>query len=75
MASLDDEIAAYEVMRNNLEAHDLGQWIIVHSGELVGKYDSLESAAEDAVRRFGRGPYLIRQVGAPVLTLPVSVVF
>ena len=75
MPDLDDEIAAYEAMRDNLEAHHMGRWVLVHSRELVGEYDSFEVAAEDAVRRFGRGPFLIRQVGAPALTLPVSVMY
>jgi len=69
---LDTEIAAYEAMRGDLEAHRTGRWVLVHGRELVGEYDSFETAAEDAVRRFGRGPFLIRQVGAPALALPCS---
>jgi hypothetical protein len=75
MSDLDNEIAAFEAMREDLEAHHMGRWVLVHSRELVGEYDSLQNAAEDAVRRFGRGPFLIRQVGAPALTLPVSVMY
>jgi hypothetical protein len=72
MSDLDSEIAAYEDMREDLEAHQLGRWVIVHDRQLVGDYESMESAADDGVRRFGRGPFLLRQVGAPPLTLPVS---
>jgi hypothetical protein len=75
MADLDEEIAAYEAMREDLEAHHMGKWVVVHDRELVGDYDSLDSAAEEAVRRYGRGPFLLRQVGAPALTLPVSVMY
>ena len=75
MPDLDDEIAAYEAMRDNLEAHHMGRWVLVHSRALVGEYDSFEATAEDAVRRFGRGPFLIRQVGAPALTLPVPLMY
>lgn len=75
MPDLDEEIAAYEAMREDLEAHHMGRWVLVHNRELVGDYDSLESAAEEAVVRYGRGPFLIRQVGAPALTLPVSVMY
>jgi hypothetical protein len=64
---LDTEIAAYEAMRGDLEAHRTGRWVLVHGRQLAGEYDSFETAAEDAVRRFGRGPFLIRQVGAPAL--------
>jgi hypothetical protein len=69
---LDFDIAAYEAMRADLEAHSMGRWVVVRDRQLVGAYDSFERAAEEAVRRFGRGPYLIRQVGAPPVVIPVS---
>lgn len=73
MATLKNEIAAYERMRNDLELEHLGKWVVVRDEKLVGTYESFEEAAESAVERFGRGPYLIRQVGAPPLVLPASV--
>ncbi len=73
MATLKNEIAAYERMRNDLEVEHLGEWVVVRDEELAGTYQSFEEAADDAVQRFGRGPYLIRQVGAPPLVLPASV--
>ena len=72
MATLTDEIAVYERMRNDLEAEHPGKWVVVCDGKLIGTYESFEKAAEDAVERFGRGPYLIRQVGAPPFVLPAS---
>lgn len=75
MAELDQEIAAYNGMSAELEAHHMGKWVLVRDLKLVGIYESFESAAEEAVKRFGRGPYLIRQVGAPALTLPASVMY
>lgn len=73
MATLKNEIAAYEGMRNDLELEHLGKWVVMRDEKLVGTYESFEEAAESAVERFGRGPYLIRQVGAPPLVLPASV--
>ncbi|HET7441016.1 MAG TPA: hypothetical protein VFJ47_06925 [Terriglobales bacterium] len=75
MADLDSELAAYEKMRPDLEAHKMGRWVLVHDGQLVGDYDSFEIAAKEAVSKFGRGPYLIRQVGAVAITLPASVAY
>lgn len=75
MLTIEDEITAYEGMQNDLEAHDAGKWVLVHDRELIGEYDSFEAAAEDAVARFGKGPYLIRQIGAPPVTLPASVMY
>lgn len=71
--SLRDQIAAYDEMRDVLERDHYREWVVFHDGELVDTYDSFESAADDAVVRFGRGPYLIRQVGTPPVRLPSSV--
>ena len=40
--------------------------------QLFGAYDTFEDAADAAIRNFGRGPYLIREVGAGPITLPPS---
>jgi hypothetical protein len=75
MAELSEEISAYRAMQGDLEAKYLGRWALVHDRQLIETFDCFENAAELAVRRFGRGPYLIRQVGAPPITLPVSVLY
>jgi hypothetical protein len=75
MAAIDVELAAYDAMREKLETEHMTKWVVIHDEELVGVYDSFEAAAEDAVGKFGRGPYLIRQVGAPPVALPASVMF
>lgn len=73
MPTIKDEIDAYEAMRPDLEAANLGQWALVRERKLVRIFDDFERAAAEAVRLFGRGPYLIRQIGAPPATLPASV--
>lgn len=75
MTDIDKELAAYEKMRAELEAEHMAKWVLIQGGTLVGVFDSMEAAAQDAVPRFGRGPYLIRQVGAPPVTLPASVMW
>ena len=75
MTTLAEEISAYEGMRRTLEIDHFGKWVVVYGGKLVGTYDSFEEAADHAVRSFGRGPYLIREVGAPPSTLPASVLY
>ena len=65
MAELRDDIAAYGAMRLDLESSSLGKWVVFHNKELIATFDSFDEAAREAVRRFGRGPYLIRQIGAP----------
>lgn len=73
--ALETEIKAYEAQRAELEANHAGKFVVFHGDEFIGAYDTLEAAATEAVRRFGRGPYLIRQVGAPPIILPASVMY
>ncbi len=75
MSDLDKELQAFEGMKANLEEHHMSKWVVIHDGELVDTFDTLDAAATEAVRRFGRGPYLIRQVGAPSVSLPASVLY
>ena len=75
MAEIKENIAAYEVMQRDLEARCPGDWALVHDRKLISTYQTFDEAAQDAVSRFGRGPYLIRQIGAPPVRLPASVMY
>jgi hypothetical protein len=75
MAELQQEIAAYEGMKAELEAAHLGKWVLLHEGKLDGVFPDFEAAAKSAVSSYGRGPYLIRQVGAATLSLPTSLIY
>jgi hypothetical protein len=72
---LDDEIRAFEARRADLERTYPNKFVVFKGSEFVGAWDTLDAAAQEAVRRFGRGPYLIRQVGAPPPVVPASVIF
>ena len=71
-ASLEENIAAYEAMRGDLERDHLFKWVVFYDKVLVGVFDSLDTAADVAIERFGRGPYLIREVRNFPTQLPVS---
>lgn len=73
--ALKSELAAFEQMRSDLERDHVGEWVVIHEDKLIGTYETFDEAAGAAVKRFGRGPYLIRQVGAPPVTLPASVMY
>lgn len=72
MDALQREIDAYERMQDHLETEHFRKWVVIHNEEFIGSYESFEDAAYDAIRCFGRGPYLIRQVAAPptVISIP-----
>lgn len=73
--ALEREIHAFESRLDELEKHHAGKFVVFYGDDFVGAFDTLDRAAEEAVRRFGRGPYLIRQVGGPPLGLPPSLVY
>ena len=73
MAALDIELKAYKSEALKLESAHPGRWVVFNGAVLVGVHDSFEAAAEEAVQKFGRGPYLIRQVGAPPIVIPASI--
>ena len=75
MAELRDDIAAYEAIRADLEGRALGKWVVVHDRNLVAVFPSFEDAAREAVHKFGRGPYLIRQIGAASITLSAAAMY
>lgn len=75
MTTLLEEIAAYDQMLDVLETQHLGKWVVIRDGEIQASCDTFQDAARKAMRRFGRGPYLIRQVGAAPMSLPPSLAY
>ncbi len=73
---LAKDIAAFERMRAELQEHHSDKFVVFHDGRLQGSFDTFDSAARDALKRFHDAPFLIRQVGAPeVMPMPASVAF
>lgn len=73
---LAKDIAAFERMKAELLQHYDGKFVVFHDGQLQGSFDSFDSAAREAVKRFRDSPFLIRQVGVPeVSPMPASVAF
>ena len=75
MGVLDADIAAFEARQGELEARHMKAWVVFYEGRYEGVFPDFESAAESALERFDRGPYLIRQVGAGPVHLSGGMVF
>ena len=75
MSTLEQEILAYDEMRADLEENHFNEWVVVRHGKVACHYDNPEECLQFAIEHFGRGPYLVRQVGAPPESLPVSALF
>ena len=74
MDELTQEYAVYETKREELEAAHFGKYVLIKRDEIVGTFETLDDALRVAVKRFGRGPYLIEEIGLPVpeTVLPMS---
>jgi hypothetical protein len=75
VSAIEDEIEAFNAIRTRLEAEHIGEWIVMRDRKVVGFFQTFEAAGAEALRLFGRGEYLIREVGAEPLRLPVSVMY
>lgn len=73
MELLEREIATYERLRDSLEAEHHSKWAVIHGETYVGAYSTFDEAVREAARRFGRGPYLIREIGAPPIRIPGTI--
>ena len=62
-ATWEENVAAYEKMKDYLEDKHFLHWTVFYDGELVGIYDDGLEARREALTRFGSEPYLIRVVG------------
>lgn len=71
-ASLEENIAAYDEMRQELEDEHFGEWVVFHDRQLIGFYSTYADAANEAMEAFGDDPYLIRRVRNYPEHLPVS---
>ena len=75
-ANLERQKDVYAKEKNTLESNYGGMWIVVHDGKTHNPLGTFEEAAVFAVENFGRGPYLIREIGSSEeIHLPASVMY
>jgi hypothetical protein len=73
---LEKEINTFEKIKPQLLKHHMGKFVVIHDDQLVGAYDNFNKAAEEALQKFGKGPYLIRQVvDNDSIKIPASVAY
>ena len=67
---------AYDAMEASLRKHYEGKFVVIKGEKLHGAYDTFDTAAREAVRAYGHGPYLIRQVkDKTVMPMPASIAY
>ncbi len=73
VATLAQNIKAYEERKDEMESEHGGKWVIFYDGDYVDDFDDFQDAAMLAIRKWGRGPYLIRLVGEREAVIPTAV--
>lgn len=73
VATLAQNIKAYEERKDEMESEHRGKWVIFYDGDYVDDFDDFQDAAMLAIRNWGRGPYLIRLVGEREAVIPTAV--
>ena len=74
--ALRKNMEAFDGQADWLAEHHNGKFVIYCEATFVASFDTFDAAAREAIRRFGQGPYLIRQVGCPrEFPMPASVAF
>jgi len=58
------ELEFYDRNRDRfLREHD-GRYLLIEGSRLIGSFETEDQAVGEGVRRFGAGPFLVRQAGA-----------
>ena len=74
--TLDENIKVFMSMKDELTKHHYSKFVLIYDGEYIDSFDTFNNAAQEAVTRFGEGPYLIRQVGMPdTMSIPASIAY
>ena len=68
-ATLEQNIAAFERMQDQLEADHMGRWVVVDNEQLIDTFNDFQDAANLVIEKIGPG-CLLRQVGRPPAQLP-----
>ena len=69
---LGSEIEAYAEQKEELERNHPGKWIVFRDRQVVKVFDSFADADDWVLDTYGRGPCLVRKVGASPPVLPSS---
>ena len=71
--ALQQEQEHYEQVKEELLKHHEGKFALVYNADVVGIWDSRESAYRDGTERFGNVPFLIKRIvpTEPVETAPI----
>jgi hypothetical protein len=71
-AMLEFEPCRYDDVRPFLEREHAGMVALIERGALIAVYNTLDEAAADGVRRYGRRPFDLKELPAVEDRLPLT---
>ena len=75
MATLEENVAAYEKMLEALETHHMHQWVVIYDKVFIDTFPDFQETAHKAVTQFGPGSYHIKRIGEPPLQIAPALRF
>ena len=60
---LKAEISYYDEHTEELLLTYPNRFVLIHGDQLIGDFESRSDAVAEGVRRYGRGPFLVRRTG------------
>ncbi len=59
---LSQEMKTYERERDRLIKENVGQYVLIRDGEIIGMFDTYGDAIKSGYERFGLKPFLVKQI-------------
>ena len=55
--------AAYEIIKERMEAEHMGRTVLMHKGKVIDIYDEREDAFMAGCEKYGPGHFMIHRIG------------
>ena len=69
------ELATYEANRAELVREADGSYVLIKGTEIIGIYSTAGEAYQEAVERFGMGPFMIREIREHDIPLSIPALY
>jgi len=60
--ALEKELARFAALKAELLKNHGGKFVLIRGEDFCGAYDTAENAYTEGVKRFGREPFIVKQV-------------
>lgn len=75
LETLSKELKTFEKNKADLQKNHPGKFVLIVGDDVIGTYDTFNNAADEALRRYGDGEYMIRPVSGDCPELSPTVIY